>query len=60
MSQGDNRTDNHMTDTYGYLTDIYNKQGAQILKVVWSLTKKGKNSGWLSEKTSWKIQPSVE
>lgn len=46
MSQGESRTDNHMiADTYGYLMDIYTKQGVQLFKVVWSLTEKGKNSG---------------
>lgn len=46
MSHGDSRKDNHVTeDTYGYLMDIYTKQGVQLFKVVWSLTKKGKNSG---------------
>lgn len=47
MNQGDNGMDNHViADTYGYLIDTYTKQGVPLFKVVWSLTKKGKNSGW--------------
>lgn len=46
MSQGDSGTDHHVIeDTYGYLMDRHTKQGVQLFKVVWILTKKGKNSG---------------
>lgn len=45
-SQGQSGKDNHVIkDIYGYLLDINTKQGVQLFKVVWSLTKKGKNSG---------------